>query len=339
MYIHLMEMSPWPEKALRHGDRLCALVPEAGHLQHMATHIDVLCGDYLNVINRNQRAIDVDQLWINYAGKDHFYTLYICHDYHFKIYGAMFLGQKQVALDTADALVDVIGEKLLREIPDWIEGFVPMRQHVLIRFGAWEEIKAQTLPEDTELYAMTTALIHYAKSVAYSATGEVAQAEAAREEFRKAKQLVPDTRYIFNNLCLDILEVAEAMLEGELAYRIGDYDVAYDHLRRSVALGDALPYDEPWAWMQPARHALGALLLEQGHVVEAEAVYRADLGYDDTLARACQHPDNVWALHGFHECLMRGGKTAEAALIKPRLDLALARADVKIKASCYCRQS
>lgn len=338
MYIHLMEMSPWPERALRMGDALCELVPDAGHLQHMATHIDVLCGDYINVIKRNQRAIEVNQTWMDREGKEHFYTLYICHDHHFAIYGAMLCGQMGVALETSDMLVDVIDEKLLREIPDWIEGFVPMRQHVLIRFGQWDAIKAQSLPGDPELYAMTTALIHYAKSVAHSATGEVAEAEAERDLFRVAKRRVPETRYIFNNRCIDILDVAEAMLDGELSYRKGDYSKAFKELRRSVELADGLPYDEPWAWMQPARHALGALLLEQGHVAEAEAVYRADLGFDDTLARACQHPENVWALHGFHECLQRSGKLAEAALIKPRLDLALARADVRIHASCYCRR-
>jgi hypothetical protein len=89
--------------------------------------------------------------------------------------------------------------------------------------------------------------------------------------------------------------------------------------------------------MQPARHALGALLLEQGRVEEAEAVYRADLGLDNTLSRACQHPDNVWSLHGLHECLRRLHKTNEADMIKLRLDLAMARADVPIQASCYCR--
>lgn len=339
MYIHLMEMSPWPERALRMGDALCELVPDAGHLQHMATHIDVLCGDYINVIKRNQRAIEVNGRWIEHAGKDHFYTLYICHDHHFAIYGAMLCGQMQVALETSSLLVDLIGEKLLHEIPDWIEGFVPMHQHVLIRFGQWDAIKQQPLPQDQELYATTTALIHYAKSVAHSATGEVAEAEAERDLFRNAKSRVPETRYLFNNRCVDILEVAEAMLEGELAYRKADYELAFKELRRSVRVADALPYDEPWAWMQPARHALGALLLEQGHVEEAEAVYRADLGFDDTLARACQHPENVWALHGFHECLTRRGKLDEAALIKPRLDLALARADVKIHASCYCRRA
>jgi tetratricopeptide (TPR) repeat protein len=128
------------------------------------------------------------------------------------------------------------------------------------------------------------------------------------------------------------------MLAGEIAYRKGDHEAAFAHLRRSVALDDALPYDEPWGWMQPARHALGALLLEQGHAEEAEAVYRADLGLDGSLARSSQHLENVWSLHGLHECLTRRGATAEAAIIKQRLDLAQARADVPIKASCFCRQ-
>jgi hypothetical protein len=128
------------------------------------------------------------------------------------------------------------------------------------------------------------------------------------------------------------------MLDGELEYRRGNLDAAFRHLRRSVALEDALPYDEPWGWMQPARHALGALLLEQGQIAEAEAVYRADLGFDQTLSRASQHPDNVWSLHGLYECLTRRGDTVEAPLIKARLDLAQARADVPVRASCLCRR-
>ena len=116
------------------------------------------------------------------------------------------------------------------------------------------------------------------------------------------------------------------MLDGEIEYRRGNHDAAFAHLRRSMELDDTLPYDEPWGWMQPTRHALGALLLEQGRVEEAAAVYRADLGLDATLRRPCQHPGNVWSLHGYHECLVRLGRTAEAEMIRPRLDLALARA-------------
>ena len=125
---------------------------------------------------------------------------------------------------------------------------------------------------------------------------------------------------------------------GELEYRKGNHDAAFAHLRRSVELSDGLPYDEPWGWMQPTRHALGALLLEQGRIEEAEAVYRSDLGLDGKLSRACQHPDNLWSLHGLHECLVRRGEKVETALIKQRLDLAQARAEIPIKASCFCRR-
>lgn len=337
MYLHLMEMSPHPERALSAGDALIDLVPDAGHLLHMATHVDVLCGDYQNVVLRNHRAIQADQKYLERSGPMNFYTMYRCHNYHFKIYGAMFLGQKQVALDTADELATSLPPDVVEPMADWIEAFYPMKQHVLIRFGEWEQIKQQPLPEDPALYAFTLALTHYAKTVAYAATGDIPAADAAHDDYRAAKEAMPETRTIFNNICLDILAVAEAMLEGELSYRKGDFDAAFEHLRRSVELEDNLPYDEPWGWMQPTRHALGALLLEQNRIDDAEAVYRADLGFDNTLARACQHPGNVWSLHGLHECLTRRGRDDEAMLIKPMLDIALGRADVEINYSCYCR--
>ena len=107
----------------------------------------------------------------------------------------------------------------------------------------------------------------------------------------------------------------------------------FAHLRQAVALDDNLPYDEPWGWMQPARHALGALLLEQGRVEAALAEYRADLGFDSVLKRSSQHPDNVWSLSGYHECLERTGPARMAAVAQQRLALARARADVPVQAS------
>ena len=341
MYIHLMEMSPHPERALRAGDWLRGLVPDGGHLQHMPTHIDVLCGHYDRVVESNTQAIIADRKFLEREGSMNFYSLYRSHDYHFKLYGAMFLGQLEAAREAADEMIATIPAELLEvQVPpmaDWLEGFVPMKMHVLIRFGKWQEIIDAPLPEDQELFCVTTAMMHYAKGVALAATGRVEEAEEQRRQFRAAVDRVPDTRYVFNNSCLDILAIASEMLDGELEYRKENHDAAFAHLRRSIELDDNLPYDEPWGWMQPTRHAYGALLLEQGHVEQAEAVYRADLGLDDTLARAYQHPDNVWSLHGFHECLMRLGKHEEAAMIEQRLDLAVARADVPIEASCYCR--
>ena len=341
LYIHLMEMSPRPEDALWVGELLRDLVPDAGHLRHMPTHLDVLCGDYRSVVSSNQAAIAADERLVARRGAAAFYTLYRAHNYHFTIYGAMFLGRAQTALEAADRLAAAIPADLLRvQVPpmaDWLEGFVPMKLHALIRFGRWQDIIDAPLPDDRDLYCVTTAMLHYAKGVACAATGQIEAADDHQVQFAAAVARVPDSRTVFNNSCLDILAVADAMLAGEIEYRKANYDAAFGHLRHAIELDDGLPYDEPWAWMQPARHAYGALLLEQDRVAEAEAVYRADLGLDHTLARACQHPANVWSLHGYHECLIRLGKHEQAGIIGQQLAIASAYADVPIRASCYCR--
>jgi tetratricopeptide (TPR) repeat protein len=341
MYVHTMEMSPHPERALRASDVLRDLVPDAGHLRHMPSHIDVLCGHYHDAVVANVTAIRADAKYLAREGPINFYTLYRCHNHHFKLYAAMFLGQYRTALQAARDLAAAIPEDLLRvELPpmaDWLEGFVSMKMHAYIRFGKWAEILAEPSPTDPDLYSVTTAMHHYARGIAYAATGRIPEAEADRERFVRAVARVPETRYVFNNRCTDILAVAAAMLDGELEYRKGNIVRAFEHLRHAVALDDDLPYDEPWGWMQPARHALGALLLEQGRVVEAEQVYRDDLGLTDTLSRPSQHPDNVWSLHGLVECLHRQHRHAEATAMEARLHLAGARADVPITASCFCR--
>ncbi|MFV0296432.1 MAG: tetratricopeptide repeat protein [Hyphomicrobiaceae bacterium] len=342
LYVHLMEMSPFPQKALRAGDRLRKIVPDSGHLIHMPTHLDVLCGHYHDVLDYNQKALEPDRRFLAYSDDPGIYLIYVMHNFHFAIYGAMFLGQYTPAINAAEELIASVPEAVLRvESPpmaDFLEGYLTMKQHVLVRFGKWQDIIAQELPKDQELYVCNVAMIHYAKAVAHSALGNVKEAEVEKKLFLAAKQRVPESRLLHNNTMLSLLGIAEEMLNGELEYRKGNYDVAYAHLRKSVALDDNLPYDEPWGWMQPTRHALGALLLEQDHVEEAEAVYRSDLGLDGKLSRACQHPDNLWSLHGLHECLTRRGDTVEAPLIKQRLDLAVARAEMPIKASCFCRQ-
>lgn len=342
LYVHLMEMSPFPQRALRHGDRLRELMPDSGHLIHMPTHIDVLCGNYRDVVVYNQKAVEVDRKYLAREGAGGIYTMYRSHNHHFVIYGAMFLGQFEPAIRAAQELIDTTPEDLLRvpspPMADLLESYLATKQHVLVRFGKWREIIAQDLPKDRDLYCSTTAMILYAKGIAHSVLGEIAEAEKARTAFLEAKVRVPDTRRLHNNTVVDMLAIATEMLNGELEYRRGNFDRAFAHLRRSVELEDALPYDEPWGWMQPTRHALGALLLEQGRLAEAEAVYRADLGFDKTVSRACWHPDNVWSLHGLHECLTRRGETVEAPLIKARLDLAQARADQPVRASCLCRR-
>lgn len=339
LYIHLMEMSPWPEKALRNGDRLLHLVPDSGHLVHMATHIDVLCGDYSNVVERNLRAAEVDERYEAVAGPRNFYTIYRIHNVHFIAYGAMFMGQKTVALDAADRLQRLLSKETVAYLPDFFEAFWGIRQHVMVRFGMWQAILDEPLPEDAELFSFTTALQRYARTVALANLDRIAEAEAERALFREARAAVQDSRYMFNNPAADVLVIAEHMLEGELAYKAGQIEDGFAQLRAAVAASDGLIYDEPWGWMQPPRHALAALLLDQGRHAEAEPIYRADLGLDDTLARAVQHPRNVWSLHGLHECLAARGDTVERPHVRKLLDLALARSEVQVRASCYCRRA
>ena len=341
MYIHLMEMSPFPERARPAAERLRGLVPDAGHLHHMPTHLDVLCGDYARVVASNAQAIVADEKYAARNGVMNFYTLYRVHDYHFKIYGAMFLGQAQTALEGMAELEAAIPDELLRvtspPMADWLEGFLGMRVHVLVRFGRWQDLLDLPLPADPVLYSATTAMLRYGRGVACSVLGHLEEAERERDRFAAVRAAVPATRMIFNNTCADILAIAAAMLDGELEYRQGNIEAAFGHLRTSIALDDGLPYDEPWGWMQPTRHAYGALLLEQGRVAEAEAVYRADLGFDDTLPRAYQHPGNIWSLHGYHECLVKLGRTGEAKIIEQQLRFAAAMADTPVPASCFCR--
>ncbi len=341
MYIHLMEMSPTPEAALPASDILRDLVPDAGHLRHMPSHIDVLCGHYQEAMLANEQSHEVNEQYAAYAGVNNFYTIYRCHDIHFILYAAMFLGQSQKAMQAAEEMAAMVPPNLLIEgkahLGHMLEGYVAMGVHAYIRFGEWQKIIAKPLPEDQVVYCVTTALLHYAKGVAHAALGQLEAAKTEKALFEAAYLRIPEKRLLFNNEARNILDVGREMLYGELEYRQQNYEVAFAHLHKSVELHDNLKYTEPWVWMQPARHALGALLLEQGQTEEAAAIYRADLGLDDTLSRPFQHPNNVWSLHGYHECLQKLGHAAEAAAIKPKLDEALAKADIEINSSCFCR--
>ncbi|WP_425395273.1 tetratricopeptide repeat protein [Aeoliella sp.] len=326
MYIHVIEASPTPEKALPAADRLRGAVPGSGHLTHMPTHIDVLLGEYDRLIKTNLAAIEVDKEFLDREGAMNFYTLYRIHNYHFVVYGAMFDGQSKVALDAARAINREVPEDLLKAQVDFLDAFMPTALHVMVRFGQWEEILNE--PEPAEYLPMTKAIRLYARTIAYAATDRVAEAEAEREKFIEAVKQVPETSFLFQNDSLSILKVARAMVDGEVAYRKGNIDEAFERLRTAVELDDGLNYDEPWGWMQPARHALGALLAEQGRYAECEEVYREDLE---------RHPKNPWALQGLTESLMKQGKLDEARKYNAEFEKACERADVVINRSCFCR--
>ncbi|WP_246182933.1 hypothetical protein [Mycolicibacterium grossiae] len=341
VYLHAMEMSDEPERALYAADLLRDLVPDSGHLQHMPSHIDVLCGDYANALRANLAAVRADRKFFARSKAATPYYRYRAHNLHFAVYAAMFAGRFREAMAAADEAVEVFPAELLAvEAPpmaDWLEAFVALRIHVLIRFGRWADLAEEPLPADPELYAVTTATTLYGRALALAALGRVDDADAARSAFRQAYDQVPPSRTLFKISCREALNIGARMLDGEIAYRRGDHDEAFTLLREAVDLDDSLPFDEPWGWMQPTRHALGALLLEQGHVDEAARVYAADLGLTDAVSRPCRHPRNLWSLHGYAECLRRLGRDAEAAIIGQQLAFAAARADVPVRASCACR--
>src|SRR5262249_21920506 len=157
------------------------------------------------------RAVVADRKFLEREGPFNIYSMYRNHNLHFVIYGAMFLGQYTPALQAAQELIDTTPEELLRvpspPMADFIEGFISMKQHVLIRFGKWREIIAQELPKDRDLYCTTTAMMLYAKGVAHAVLGEIAEAEEARAAFLAAKARVPDSRLVHNNKMVDLLDI------------------------------------------------------------------------------------------------------------------------------------
>ena len=309
----------------------------------MPAHIYVICGHYENAIKVSRKAITADEQYVNFAGRNNFYTTSRCHDLHMMMYASMFAGQFKPAIQAAHALRNTLSSDLLSEeqphMATTLEGYHSTIMHVLVRFGKWHEIIGSPLPDDPVLYCVSTAMCHYARCVANSALGQIEAATEERALFLEALKMVPESRLFFNNNAGDILAIADAMMMGELEYRKTNYDSAFNHLESAVELNDNLYYTEPWAWMHPPRHALGALLLEQGYVEKAEQVYRDDLGIDNNLARPLQHPNNVWSLKGYSECLQRTNQLSEAKTINESLKHALALSGETITSSCYCRRN
>ena len=344
LHIHLLEMSPEPERALSSADRLFGLCPDAGHIQHMPAHIYVLSGDYEKAKAVSEAAILADRKYLSYAGPYNFYTTARCHDLHMMIHACMMLGQFKPAMAAADEICEnlppnVIDLKDKPFITGTMEGYFAMRMHVLVRFGKWQEIIDVTMPEQAELYCVTTSMHHYAKTIAFAVTGQFDKADTEKKYFYESLERISPDRKLFNNSALKVLAIGEKMLLGEMEYHKDNYEVAFSYLRESVKRYDNLHYSEPWPWMHPPRHALGALLLEQGHYEEAEEVYRVDLGLNDKAPRCTQHKNNVWALHGLVECLKVRNEEIERNLLQGILTEALSKTDLAITSSCCCRKT
>lgn len=324
-YIHTVEASQQPERGLDSADRLADLVPGAGHLVHMPAHIYARVGRYSAAADANVRAIAVDRAYFVKAPPPEFYSLYFVHNLHFLAWAAMMEGCFDTAIAAARDLEADIPESFLREFPQFADGFMPVTYHVLIRFGRFDAVLAE--PEPPAFRHISRTLRHYARGVALSALGRTAEARLEREQFEVEAALIPDSWMIGTNHAAPVIAVARHMLEGELAWREQRNDAAFASLREGARLEDLLTYDEPPAWMQPVRHALGALLMRAGRAAEAEAVYREDLA---------RNPGNGWAHLGLANALAAQGQHAAADQQKAALASAWPRSDVRPTSSCYC---
>jgi tetratricopeptide (TPR) repeat protein len=324
-YIHAVEASTAPERALPASDRLSGLVPGSGHLVHMPSHIYIRTGQYARAADSNQRAIEADEAYFAVAPPPEFYGLYYVHNHHFLAYAAMMEGRSAVALRAARDLEEKIPQPFLEEYVTLADGFMPTTLHVMIRFGRWDDIL--DYPEQPEHRLISRASRHYARSVAYSALGRTDEARRELEQFDQAAAQVTDEWMVGNNKAKDTLAISRKVAEAEILYREGERERAFALMREAVAMEEKLAYDEPPGWMQPSRHALGALLMGDGRAKEAEAVYRADLE---------RHPNNGWSLLGLQQALRAQGRDAEAQAVSARLAQEWGRADVQPTSSCYC---
>jgi len=267
-------------------------------MNHMPGHVYVLCGEYQKAKIASASAIAANDVFLAYAGALTPYTTACAHDLLLMMHACMLMGRYEDSIAAANKLRGMLTKEVLsvKDRPKFstsLEGYYSMSVHVMVRFGRWQEIIDAPLPDDPELYPVSTAMYHYAKGVAYASLKRFDDADQARGLFHDSLKRIPPQRKVFNNRALSILAVGEKMLDGELEYHKGNHEPAYAHLREAVERDDNLEYIEPWAWMHPPRHALAALLAEQGHYSEAEEVCRDDLGLSGRIQRCAQHPDNV----------------------------------------------
>ncbi len=325
LYIHAVEASPTPARAIAAADRLRNLVPASGHLVHMPSHIDVLTGRWQLAADQNERAIEADRRYREIVPQQGFYRIYMLHNQHMLMFAAMMQGRYDVALRAARAAVAGVPESFLRDNTALADPYMMIVYDVQKRFGRWEELLSEAAPPD--YLPITNAMWRFNRAVAFAALGRIAEAEAEQSRFRAAKERVPADAMMAINKAHAILAIAERMLVGEIAYRRADNTTAIAELRAAVRLEDELLYMEPPEWIQPMRHTLAAVLLSAGRIDEAEAVYREDLK---------RWPENGWSLYGLSRCLAQRGAAQEQADVERRFNHVWSGSDTPIHASCLC---
>ena len=325
-YIHTVEVAR-PELAEAGAERLARLAPGAGHLVHMPSHIYRRVGRYSDASKSNEDAIAADEDYITQCRAQGVYPLaYYPHNIHFLWDSASMEGRSQVAITAARKASSSIPAGAWRDIP-LLHQFLVAPLFSYTRFGKWDLILSEPSPPADSLF--WTGVWHYARGLSFNATGKV---DEASKELGRLRDIAEDKslegyRVTFSrNGAKAILEIATAVLEGEIAAKRGDYEEAIAQLHRGVLLEDNLIYNEPPDWHVPVRQSLGAVLLEAGRPAEAEAIYWQDL----QLNR-----ENGWSLFGLTQSLRAQGKEEQAVLVEKRFRKAWSQADVTLIASRF----
>lgn len=322
LYIHALEASPHPEKALTSAQKLPSLVPGSGHLVHMPAHIYIRVGRYRDAILANQQAVKIDHDYMNHSHTESIYTLaYVPHNYHFLWAAAIKTGRKALAIQSAADTAKHVNQDMLRKpgFSGTLQHFLTIPLYTKALFGDWDAILNEPTPAPDLLYP--TGVWHYARTLAFIRKDKLREAKL---ELAELERIIADpaiaTLSVFEiNSVRQLLEIGAELLHGELSAKNQDYATAISHLQRAVTLEDGLNYSEPKDWYLPPRQVLGVVLMAAGKDAEAEQVYRKDIAY---------HPQNGWSLFGLLQSLRKQGKDDEAGRIQTRYEAVWSDADV-----------
>ena len=316
-YIHAVEASSNPERALAYAPKLPSLIPAAGHLVHMPAHIYARTGDYEAAALSNKDAARADEAYMKVEGSGRLYpAMYYSHNLHFLAISESMSGRFAGAMTAAKQLEAHVGPHL-KAMP-MLEGFMTVSPLLLVRFNRWDDIEKLPAPDKSLLG--TSAVWHFARGLAFNARGRTKDAAAELDALIATQKLVPAEATFSLNRASHVLQIAQKVLQARLAER-SDRKQAIEHLRSAVELEDAMAYDEPQAWFLPVRETLGAALMRDGNYAGAEQVFRLDLEKNRRNGRS---------LFGLMEALKAQKKNHDAILVKRQFDAAWKNADTKL---------
>ncbi|SDM81926.1 tetratricopeptide repeat protein [Kriegella aquimaris] len=322
-YIHMVEL-PKPDLAVPSADKLGSLMPAAGHIVHMPSHIYIRVGRYQDAVKANEAAILADEDYISQCYSQGMYPLgYYPHNLHFLWSASSLMGSSQTAIDAAKKTAEKVPIGELKTLP-FLQDFASTPLLAYTRFGKWNEIL--TIPYQGDDYKHLKLIRHYARGIAFLRKNNIKEAKEELEAINTMKN-DPELENLvanYTNPSSSIAKVAHAVLEGELSASEGNLNNSIELLRKAVTFEDQLIYSEPAAWHIPARQTLGAVLLKAKKYAEAEKVFKEDL---DRLRQ------NGWSLMGLYKSLMAQQKMEEARAIKKEFDTAWKHADIEITTS------